>query len=63
MRLRFRYPLGVGAVIGTSRGTVIPDLSSGIIPEPDEELPDSDLSDVERRAAIIRERWRRESRH
>ena len=29
-------------------------------PEPDEELVDSDLSDVERRAAITRERMRRE---
>jgi hypothetical protein len=29
-------------------------------PEPDEELEDSDLSDVERRAAIARERMRRE---
>ena len=29
-------------------------------PEPDAELEDSDLSDVERRAAIARERMRRE---
>ena len=29
-------------------------------PEPDEELEDSDLSDVERRSAIARERMRRE---
>jgi hypothetical protein len=29
-------------------------------PEPDEELQDSDLSDVERRSAIARERMRRE---
>ena len=32
----------------------------GEIPEPDEELPDSDLSDGERQAAIQRERWRRD---
>jgi hypothetical protein len=31
------------------------------VPEPDEELPDSDLSDGERQAAIQREKWRRES--
>jgi hypothetical protein len=31
------------------------------IPEPDEELPDSELSDGERHAAIQREKWRRES--
>ncbi len=37
------------------------DLSDGI-PEPDEELEDSDLSDRERREAIERERWRREQR-
>jgi hypothetical protein len=32
------------------------------IPEPDEELPDSDLSDNERLDAIERERWRRDGR-
>ena len=32
------------------------------LPEPDEELPDSDLSDNERRQAMEHERWRREGR-
>jgi hypothetical protein len=36
------------------------DLDPISTPEPDEELEDSELSDAERRAAIARERWRRE---
>jgi hypothetical protein len=32
------------------------------LPEPDEELPDSELSDGERRQAMEQERWRREGR-
>lgn len=38
------------------------DLDEVSIPEPDEELLDSELSDAERRAAIARERMRREGR-
>jgi hypothetical protein len=43
------------------RGVILPEFS-GTIPEPDEELPDSDLSDSERLEALERERWRRQSR-
>lgn len=35
------------------------DLSDATLPEPDAEMEDSDLSDAERHAAIIRERARR----
>ena len=36
------------------------DDSYPVIPEPDEELEDSELSEAERRSAIARERMRRE---
>jgi hypothetical protein len=36
------------------------DLDSVATPDPLEDLDDSDISDNERRAAIARERWRRE---
>ena len=38
------------------------DLDEVAMPEPDEELADSELSDAERQAAIARERTRREGR-
>ncbi len=57
---RFRNPLGINSMSGLGRGVVMPELASTAIPEPDEELPDSDLSDNERNAAIQRERWRRD---
>jgi len=44
------------------RGIVLPQMGAAEIPEPDEDLPDSDLSDSERQAAIERERWRRDAR-
>jgi hypothetical protein len=46
---------------GLGRGIVLPEYDNSI-PEPDEELPDSDLPDAERQAAVERERWRRLSR-
>ncbi len=55
-----RGPFGVGT--GMGRGVVFPEISGGQIPEPDEELPDSDLSDNERLQAMERERWRRDGR-
>ncbi len=50
-----------GGLSGLGRGVSLPEYS-GSIPEPDEELPDSDLSDSEREQAVERERWRREGR-
>jgi hypothetical protein len=47
--------------LGAGRGIILPEYS-GSIPEPDEELPDSDLSDNERLQAVERERWRRQGR-
>lgn len=47
--------------IGARNAEYIESLGSGVLPEPDEELPDSDLSDSERKNAIARERWRRET--
>jgi hypothetical protein len=56
-----RSPFGIGSLTGMGRGVMFPGMGVSEIPEPDEELPDSDLSDYERRAAIERERWRRDS--
>lgn len=47
--------------IGQRNAEYIEALGNPVLPEPDEELPDSDLSDTERRSAIQRERWRRET--
>ncbi|HEY7269881.1 MAG TPA: hypothetical protein VH951_08645 [Dehalococcoidia bacterium] len=52
--LRGRLPFGRG-------GVILPEYS-GSIPEPAEELPDSDLSDSEQSEAVERERWRRQGR-
>jgi hypothetical protein len=57
---RFRSPFGIRSLSGFGRGVLLPQMGAAEIPEPDEELPDSELSDQERRAAIERERWRRD---
>lgn len=58
--IRFRSPFGIRSLSGFGRGVLLPEMGASEIPEPDEELPDSDLSDHEQRDAIERERWRRD---
>jgi hypothetical protein len=47
--------------LGSKNIAYIESMADPVLPEPDEELPDSDLSDQERKEAIARERWRREN--
>jgi hypothetical protein len=56
-RLRRVLPFARRGVIPRGRRPAYP-----YIPEPDEDLPESDLADNERRRAMERERWRREGR-
>jgi hypothetical protein len=62
LKLNSMYRIAAFSNENTSRmARVVHDqLDEVSTPEPDEELADSDLSDVERRAAIARERMRRE---
>jgi hypothetical protein len=46
--------------IGAKNAAYIESMGDTVLPEPDEELPESDLPDAERKDAIARERWRRQ---
>ena len=62
LKLNTMYRLAPFSTAGADRiaRQVHDQLDEVSTPEPDEELEDSDLSEVERRAAIARERMRRE---
>ena len=63
-RLNSLYGLELvsGRRIGEMARAAHEDLDSTATPDPLEDLDDSDIGDNERRAAIARERWRRQGR-
>jgi len=56
----YRFAPFANANTNAAARLVHDELDTVSTPEPDEELVDSDISDVERRSAITRERMRRE---